>query len=115
MATAINQSTHGQLEDQIAAAILDGSSPAGEAMPSVSELAIQSKVNPKAVERAYAGLVGMGVLAERGGSLVVTEQADGILRSRECERFLADELPALRRRLRALGIDPAALDWEGDD
>ena len=102
-----------QLADLLAAQLLDGDPPEGQAMPSVRVLAGQYLLNPLTVHRALQALGDEGLLENRRGlGLYVTPGARDRLRAAERERFLQAEWPRLRDRLRRLGIGPEQLEWE---
>ncbi|HSQ70806.1 MAG TPA: GntR family transcriptional regulator [Rubrivivax sp.] len=102
-----------QLADLLAAQLLDGDPPEGQAMPSVRALAGQYLLNPLTVHRALQALGDEGLLENhRGLGLYVTSGARDRLRAAERERFLQAEWPRLRDRLRRLGIGPEQLEWE---
>lgn len=102
-----------QLADRLAAALLDGDPPEGQAMPSVRALAGQYLINPLTVSRALAILADAGLVENRRGlGLFVRDGARESLRRHERHRFLDQEWPQLRQRLKRLGIAPAELNWE---
>lgn len=102
-----------QLADQLAAQLLDGAIAEGEAMPSVRALASRHLLNPLTVSRALQALGEAGLLESRRGlGLYVRPGARDQLRRAERERFLTDEWPQLRARLRRLDIGAADLNWE---
>lgn len=102
-----------QLADRLAARLLDGEIAEGEAMPSVRALSGQYLLNPLTVSRALAALGDAGLLESRRGlGLYVRPGARRHLRRTERERFLHDEWPQLRERLRRLDIGSADLTWE---
>jgi GntR family transcriptional regulator len=107
------QPIYQQLADRLAAQLLDGDPPEGQAMPSVRTLASQYLLNPLTVNRALQALGDEGLLESRRGlGLYVTSGARERLRRSERQRFLQDEWPVLRARLRRLGLGPAQLEWE---
>ena len=107
------QPLYRQLANQLAGSLLDGDPPEGEAMPSVRVLAAQYLLNPITVGRALQALNEDGLLENRRGlGLYVRPGARALLMNTARERFLRDEWPQLRLRLRRLGIAPAQLDWE---
>ncbi len=109
------QPIYQQLADLLAARLLDGHPPEGEAMPSVRALAGQHLLNPLTVNRALQALSEAGVLENRRGlGLFVVPGARDRLRHAERERFMAEEWPRLRARLRRLGIEARQLDWDTD-
>jgi GntR family transcriptional regulator len=102
-----------QLADQLAAGLLDGTPADGELMPSVRALASRHLLNPLTVSRALQALGDEGLLENRRGvGFVVLPGARERLRQAERQRFLHDEWPLLRTRLRRLGIDARQLDWK---
>ncbi len=110
------QPIYQQLADILAARLLDGDPPEGDAMPSVRALAGQYLLNPLTVNRALQALADNGLLESRRGlGLFVVPGARERLRASERQRFLADEWPRLRARLRRLGIAQTQLDWETPD
>jgi GntR family transcriptional regulator len=107
------QPIYQQLADILAAQLLDGAPPEGEAMPSVRVLAGQYLLNPLTVNRALQALGDEGLLENRRGlGLFVTPGARQRLKAAERERFLQTEWPRLRERLRRLGIGAEQLNWE---
>lgn len=102
-----------QLADQLAARLLDGDPAEGEALPSVRTLASRYLINPLTVSRALQALGDEGLVETRRGlGMYVRPGARERLRRAERERFLNDEWPQLRERLRRLGIGPQQLKWE---
>ena len=102
-----------QLADQLAAGLLDGEPAEGEALPSVRALASRYLINPLTVSRALQALGDEGLVETRRGlGIYVRPGARDRLRSAERARFLNDEWPQLRDRLRRLGIGPQQLNWE---
>lgn len=109
------QPIYQQLADRLAANLLDGEPPEGQAMPSVRTLATQYLLNPLTVNRALQALGDEGLLENRRGlGLYVTPGARERLRNVERARFLQAEWPELRARLRRLGIGAEQLEWEDD-
>jgi GntR family transcriptional regulator len=109
------QPIYQQLADLLAAQLLDGDPPEGQAMPSVRALAHRHLLNPITVNRALQGLAETGLLENRRGlGLFVTIGARDRLRAAERERFLSEEWPRLCARLRRLGIAAEHLDWDTD-
>lgn len=108
------QPIYQQLADLLAAQLLDGDPPEGDAMPSVRALAGRYLLNPLTVNRALQALGDEGLLENRRGiGLFVARGARDRLRAAERERFLQQEWPRLRERLRRLDIGAEQLDWEG--
>lgn len=108
------QPIYRQLADLLAARLLDGEPPEGEAMPSVRALASQYLLNPMTVQRALQALGDEGLLENRRGlGLYVMPGATARLRTAERQRFIESEWPRLRERLRRLDIRIEQLSWEG--
>lgn len=102
-----------QLADRLTARLLDGELTEGEAMPSVRALASRYLLNPLTVSRALQALGEDGLLeARRGVGFYVRPGAREQLRQLARERFLTTEWPALRARLRRLGLGANDLNWE---
>ena len=107
------QPIYQQLAGILAAQLLDGEPPEGEAMPSVRVLAGQYLLNPLTVNRALQALGEEGLLENRRGlGLYVTGGARQRLKAAERDRFLNTEWPRLRERLRRLDIGAEQLNWE---
>jgi GntR family transcriptional regulator len=107
------QPIYRQLAERLAGGLLDGDPPEGEAMPSVRVLASQYLLNPITVGRALQALSDDGLIeSRRGVGMYVREGARQRLRQAERERFLNEEWPQLRQRLKRLGLDADDLDWE---
>lgn len=102
-----------QLADRLAVQLLEGAPPEGEAMPSVRNLASQYLINPLTVSRALQALVDNGLVeSRRGMGMYVRPGARRRLLSSEREQFLQKEWPALREKLKRLGIGANDLNWE---
>ena len=102
-----------QLADRLTAHLLDGEPAEGQAMPSVRALASGYLLNPLTVNRALQALGDDGLLETRRGlGFFVRPGARDRLRQAERDRFLHTEWPALRARLRRLGLGAHDLNWE---
>lgn len=63
-----------QIADQLSSQIVRGEISAGEKLPSVREMAIQSGVNPNTIQRTYSEMERMGIVeTKRGQGTFVTE------------------------------------------
>jgi GntR family transcriptional regulator len=99
-----------RLREAIVDGILSGRYQDGAPLPSVRALAAEEAANPLTVAKAYQGLQTDGlIIVRRGVGLYVAEGAQSRLRSSERERFLTEEWPTIRERMRRLDIDPADL------
>jgi GntR family transcriptional regulator len=94
--------------EQIVARILDGSYREGEMLPSVRQLASDFVVNPLTAARAYRELEEY-TETRRGVGLIVKEGVRELLLKREQRRFLRDEWPKIRERIKALELDAGDL------
>jgi GntR family transcriptional regulator len=99
-----------RLRELIVAAIIDGTYPERAALPSVRALAAEHGANPLTVAKAYQQLQSDGLVeVQRGVGMFVAPGAAERLRRMERERFLASDWPAIRRKLRLLGLSPSEL------
>lgn len=95
-----------QLKDRMVGMLLDGVLKAGDALPSVRQIAAEYQLNPITVSRAYQELVDDQLVEKRRGiGMYVTEGASEKILASERERFLREEWPALLERIRRLGLD----------
>jgi len=93
-----------QLMEEIVARIIDQTYREGEMLPSVRQLASDYLVNPLTAARAYRELEEF-TETRRGIGLVVKDGVREILLKRERKRFLREEWPAIRERIKALELD----------
>src|SRR5881392_371420 len=101
-----SQPIYRQLRDRVVAMILDGVLKAGDALPSVRQVAADYQLNPITVSKAYQELVDDNLVEKRRGiGMYVTEGASEKLLTSERERFVRDEWPAMVERIRRLGLD----------
>lgn len=99
-----------RLRDLVAAAIMDGRYREGEMLPSVRALAAEQGANPLTVAKAYQQFQADGLIeVQRGVGMYVAAGAADRLRSAERSRFLDEEWPELKARMRRLGLDAAKL------
>ena len=99
-----------RLRDTIADAILAGRYKDGDPLPSVRAFAAEQSANPLTVAKAYQGFQDEGLITvRRGVGMFVAPGASARLRESERSRFVKEEWPAVRARMKRLGIDPAAL------
>jgi GntR family transcriptional regulator len=102
-----------QRAKRLAASLLDGELPEGEAMPSVRALASHYLLNPLTVSRALQALDEDGLLETRRGlGIYVRPGARERLKQAARERFVSTEWPPLRARLRRLGLGADDLNGE---
>ena len=99
-----------RLRDNIAAMILEGRVGDGDPLPSVRSLAAEFGANPLTVAKAYQTFQEEGlVVVKRGVGMFVAPGARARLRDSERSRFLKEEWPEVRARMKRLGIDAAEL------
>ncbi len=99
-----------RLRETIADAILAGQYGDGDSLPSVRALAAEQQANPLTVAKAYQGFQDEGlIVVKRGVGMFVAPGASARLRESERSRFVKEEWPAVRARMKRLGIDPASL------
>lgn len=99
-----------QVRQRVIAMMLDGTLSAGDALPSVRQLAAECEINPLTVSKAYQELVDEDLVEKRRGlGMFVTAGACTALRKSERRRFLEEEWPAMVRRIERLQLDPAEL------
>ncbi|MET3134420.1 GntR family transcriptional regulator [Oxalobacteraceae bacterium GrIS 1.11] len=101
-----NAPIYRQLKERVIGMMLDGLLQAGDALPSVRQVAADFQLNPITVSRAYQELVDDTLVEKRRGlGMYVTEGALEKLLASERERFVRDEWPAMLERIRRLGLD----------
>jgi GntR family transcriptional regulator len=99
-----------RLRETIADAILAGQYSDGDPLPSVRAFAAEQQANPLTVAKAYQGFQDEGlIVVKRGVGMFVAPGARARLRESERKRFVTEEWPEVRSRMRRLGIDPAEL------
>jgi GntR family transcriptional regulator len=95
-----------QLMDLLVVRILDEMYLENEMLPSVRQLAQDCDVNPLTVAKAYKELAREGFTDKhRGEGLMLRRGVRDILLRRERSRFMKEEWPVLRARLKRLGIE----------
>lgn len=99
-----------RLRDLIAAAIIEGRYREGDMLPSVRAFAAEQGANPLTVAKAYQQFQADGLVeVQRGVGMYVVPGAAAKLRQAERTRFVEEEWPEIRARIRRLGLDPAQL------
>ena len=94
------------LKERVVGMMLDGQLKAGDALPSVRQVAAEFQLNPITVSRAYQELVDEKLVEKRRGiGMYVTEGASEKLLASERERFIREEWPAMVERIRRLGLN----------
>ncbi|MFV0542938.1 MAG: GntR family transcriptional regulator [Marinicella pacifica] len=99
-----------QLADQIKDMILNGDVAAGEALPSVRQLAMDYQVNPITVSKSYQILVDDNLVSKkRGLGMFVSDQAKVILQQQQRQDFIQKQWPDVLQKIEQLNIDTDAL------
>jgi GntR family transcriptional regulator len=99
-----------RLRETIADAILAGQYGDGDPLPSVRAFAAEQQANPLTVAKAYQGFQNEGlIIVKRGVGMFVAAGARARLCDSERKRFVAEEWPEIRARMKRLGIDAAEL------
>ena len=99
-----------RLRETIADAILSGQYGDGDPLPSVRAFAAEQSANPLTVAKAYQGFQDEGLITvKRGVGMFVAPGARARLRESERSRFIDEEWPLIRARMKRLGIEPANL------
>ena len=105
-----DQPIYRQLRDRVVKMILEGSLGAGDALPSVRNVAAEYQLNPLTVLKGYQELVDEGLVEKRRGlGMFVREGATGRLMNDEREKFLRDEWPKVAQTIDRLGLEVGEL------
>ena len=106
LSTAHEKPVYVRLREVIADAILAGRFSDGDPLPSVRALAAEEGANPLTVAKAYQGFQDEGlIVVKRGVGMFVAPGARGRLRESERASFIRQEWPAIRERMKRLGIE----------
>jgi GntR family transcriptional regulator len=94
-----------QIADHICENILLKKWAAGDRIPSVRDMAVQTEVNPSTVLRSYTTLQDLAVIVnQRGkGYFVAADAREKVMRMKK-EEFVSVDLPALVRTMDLLNI-----------
>ena len=99
-----------RIREIIADAILAGKYSDGDPLPSVRALAAVEQANPLTVAKAYQGFQDEGlIIVRRGVGMFVAPGARARLSESERSRFMKEEWPEIRARMRRLGISATEL------
>ena len=110
LGTSHEKPVYVRLRETIADAILAGKYGDGDSLPSVRAFAAEQQANPLTVAKAYQGFQDEGlIVVKRGVGMFVAPGARARLSDSERNRFLKEEWPEIRVRMRRLGINPADL------
>ncbi|MCZ8317524.1 MAG: GntR family transcriptional regulator [Lysobacteraceae bacterium] len=99
-----------QLKERVVAMVLDEELKAGDALPSVRQVASDFQLNPITVSRAYQELADEALVEKRRGlGMYIVDGAREKLLQTERERFLTEEWPQVLARIERLGLDTRQL------
>ena len=100
-----SQPIYRQIRDRVVAMILDGLLKDGDPLPSVRQVAADSRVNPLTVLKAYQQLADEQLVEKRRGlGMFVNSGARDLLLQAERRRFLGEQWPAIRATIQRLGL-----------
>jgi len=100
-----SQPIYRQLRDRTVSMILDGVLKEGDSLPSVRNVAVEYRVNPLTVLKAYQQLVDEELVEMRRGlGMFVKTGARDLLLKGERQRFLAEEWPRIAKKIERLGL-----------
>lgn len=104
------QPIYRQLRDRVVAMILDDILKEGDPLPSVRNVAAESRVNPLTVLKAYQELAGEQLVETRRGlGMFVKTGARDLLLHGERQKFLAEQWPRISATIQRLGLTPEEL------
>lgn len=99
-----------QIYELLCERILSGELQPDTRIPSVREYGADVGVNPNTVMRTYEKLTADGIIFNRRGiGYFVASDANDIIREVNRKKFLEEELPAIVRKMKLLGIDPSVI------
>jgi len=100
-----SQPIYRQLRDRVVAMILDGVLNEGDPLPSVRNVAAESRINPLTVLKAYQQLVDEDLVEKRRGlGMFINVGAKKLLASAERQRFLTEQWPEIHATIQRLGL-----------
>lgn len=100
-----SQPIYRQIRDRVVAMILDGLLKEGDPLPSVRNVATESRVNPLTVLKAYQQLTDDGLVEKRRGlGMFVNVGARDLLLAAERQKFLTEQWPGVIATIQRLGL-----------
>ena len=109
-----SQPIYRQLRDRVVAMILDGLLAEGDPLPSVRNVATETRVNPLTVLKAYDLLVDERLVEKRRGiGMFINTGARDMLLQAERQRFLSEQWPEIQATIQRLGLTKALLNGAG--
>jgi GntR family transcriptional regulator len=110
-----SQPIYRQLRDRVVAMILDGVLNEGDPLPSVRNVAAESRVNPLTVLKAYQQLVDEDLVEKRRGlGMFINVGAKKLLARAERQKFLTEQWPEIHATIQRLGLTAEDLLRPGD-
>jgi len=100
-----SQPIYRQIRDRVVAMILDGLLKEGDPLPSVRNVATESRINHLTVLKAYQQLADENLVEKRRGlGMFVNVGARDLLLSAEREKFLTEQWPEIHATIQRLGL-----------
>src|SRR4051794_17878008 len=100
-----NQPIYRQLRDRVVVMILEGVLKEGDPLPSVRNVAAESRVNPLTVLKGYQQLVDEGLVETRRGlGMFINAGARSLLLDGERQKFLSQDWPKIYATIQRLGL-----------
>ncbi len=105
-----SQPIYRQLRDRVVALILDGVLKEGDPLPSVRNVAAESRINPITVLKSYQQLVDEQLVEmKRGRGMFIKPGARTLLLAGERQKFITEEWPRIYATIQRLGLTPEEL------
>ena len=102
-----NKSIYMQICDEICERILSGDLAPDSRIPSVREYGAEIGVNPNTVMRSYEKLTNEAIIYNRRGiGYFISPDARETVLEAQRREFLENELPAILKRMKLLGLEP---------
>ena len=100
-----SQPIYRQLRARVVAMILDGVLNEGDPLPSVRNVAAESRINPLTVLKAYQQLVDEDLVEKRRGlGMFINVGAKTLLARAERQKFLTEQWPEIHATIQRLGL-----------
>ena len=98
-----------QIIQQIEYAILSGRMRSGDRLPTIRSLAVELKINPNTIARAYGELEIRGVLTTQVGSGTYVSDKKPVLEDDSLSRKIQEVLARFVQEMRNLGVEKREL------
>lgn len=100
-----NQPIYRQLRDRVAVMILENVLKEGDPLPSVRTVAVEFRINPLTVLKAYQQLADEGLVeTRRGRGMFINPGARDQLLQGERQKFLTEDWPRIEQTIKRLGL-----------